>query len=760
MVCRPGLRRTAAVVRGGLAGAALALLAAPIPGLAQDSVRTVEPDVNEVEQRLDAVDKNKPMLLQADELIYDNRRNRVIADGNVEIYFNNYTLTADSVVYDRSNNTLSARGNVRIKEPDGAVIQADEISLTDDFREGFINSLKAVTQDDWRIAALKATRQGGNVTVFENAVATPCKACKDNPKKAPTWRVKAMKVIHDKDARTISYENATFELFGVPVAWVPYFSHPDPTVKRKSGFLVPKVGQSGRLGFFAETPYFFNLAPNYDFTFSPLFTSKQGVLAKGEWRHRLRNGAYNVQLAGIYQADPIRDTDPGSDLPGDTRFRGSIKTVGKFAIDSVWNWGWDITADTDDTFRRAYRLDNIRQTDRVSKVFLEGVGERSYFSMKGYQFGGLLLTESTLADSRVHPVIDLNYIFADPVVGGELSFNVNAYSITRSENNAATHRAVAELAWRKTLVDPLGQTYTPFLAGRGDVYEMRNVTDPVTGEVRANSSRTRAVGVAGLEYRYPFVAHGRLASHVFEPIGQIFTRNSLDSQTLLANEDAQSLVFDDTLLFDRDKFSGYDRVETGTRVNAGVQYTMNFFSGGFIRAVAGRSFHIAGQNSFPTASGLDTQRSDYVGGLYFAPNQNLSLLAQGRFDSKRFDLVRADLAARAKYGPFSGSVNYARQQAEPALGFDTKREEISANTTIRLASNWYTFGALRYDLAENRTLSDTLGIKYADECYVLSVSYNQSFFQDRDIDPDESILFRFELKHLGGVDIKTDVIGN
>ena len=63
-------------------------------------------------------------------------------------------------------------------------------------------------------------------------------------------------------------------------------------------------------------------------------------------------------------------------------------------------------------------------------------------------------------------------------------------------------------------------------------------------------------------------------------------------------------------------------------------------------------------------------------------------------------------------------------------------------------------------MAESRTLSDTLGIKYADECYVLSVSYNQSFFQDRDIDPDESILFRFELKHLGGVDIKTDVIGN
>ena len=84
------------------------------------------------------VDSNLPMLLQADEMIYDNQNNKVTARGNVEIYYSNYTLLANKVIYDQRLNTLAAEGDVRIKEPDGAVINADRITLTDDFREGFI----------------------------------------------------------------------------------------------------------------------------------------------------------------------------------------------------------------------------------------------------------------------------------------------------------------------------------------------------------------------------------------------------------------------------------------------------------------------------------------------------------------------------------------------------------------------------------------------------------------------------------------------
>src|SRR5690349_11208335 len=107
------------------------------------------------------IDKSQPLYLQGDELVYDTGGNRVVARGNVEIYYNNYVLTADEVIYDQSANTLTAVGNVVLKEPNGNIIRADRYTLTDDFRDGFVQSLSIVATDDTRIAAERAVRRSG-----------------------------------------------------------------------------------------------------------------------------------------------------------------------------------------------------------------------------------------------------------------------------------------------------------------------------------------------------------------------------------------------------------------------------------------------------------------------------------------------------------------------------------------------------------------------------------------------------------------------
>ncbi len=158
------------------------------------------------------------------------------------------------------------------------------------------NRLSVVTQDDTRIAADKAVRREGNVTEFERGRFTPCKNDAGMP---PLWCLSAARIVHDQQAATITYQDAQFELFGVPVLYLPYFQHPDPSVKRQSGFLMPSHSNSSTLGYSVEVPYYFALAPNADFTFHPRYYSDHGVLWQGEWRHRLANGQYNVKLAGI-----------------------------------------------------------------------------------------------------------------------------------------------------------------------------------------------------------------------------------------------------------------------------------------------------------------------------------------------------------------------------------------------------------------------------------------------------------------------------
>ena len=703
------------------------------------------------------VDRNKPMLLQADELIYDNKHNRVTARGNVEIYYNNYTLLADAVAYDQTANTLEAEGNVRMKEPDGAIINADRLRLTDDFREGFIGSLRVVTKDDDRIAAALATRKNGNITVFKSAVYTPCKPCRKHPERAPLWQIKAAKVIRDETAGNIYYEDAQLEFFGVPVAYFPYFFHADPTVKRRSGFLIPSIGQSEDFGTWTEIPYFWDIAPNMDITFTPRYMSKLGVLWQGEWRHRLANGTYKVELAGIFQNDS-NETTQFLAGPLENDWRGSIKTEGRFNLGSWWQAGWDITAESDDTFRRFYKLDSIYRTDQVSKLYLEGINRRNYFATNLFHFGGLLADDTSNSESRVLPIADYDYVVDQQILGGELSFSANLTSLTR-DNGADSSKIIANVRWRRQMIDDLGQVVTPFAELRGDAFKVSNHVDPVTGLTSTEDYVTRGMATAGIEYSYPFVAHTERASHVVEPIAQIIARPDGITQTDVPNEDAQSLVFDDSLLFDTDKFSGYDRIETGVRANFGIRYTAQLDDdGGYLRAVFGKSQHLSGDNPFAIGTGLGEDDSDYVAGVYFEPTKTLRLIAQSRFDADTFELQRQDVGASVTYGLVSGSVNYAFSRATPIIGLTADEQDLTASGQLRLTENWYALSTLNYDIEGSQLLSDSFGIKYADECFVLAVTYSESYFRDRDIDPNRSVMVHFELKHLGGTSIGSDSV--
>ena len=224
---------------------------------------------------------NAPMLVQATEIKYDYTNNTVAAVGNVQIYYGGATIEADEVVYDQKTKRLRAQGNVRLTEPDGKITYGQLIDLTDDYRDGFVDSLRLETPDDTRFAAARADRAKGNYTVLQNGVYTACEPCKDNPKKPPLWQVQAARIIHDEGEKMLYFEDARIEFFGVPLAYVPFMSTPDPTVKRKSGFLFPSVSETTQYGYAIEPKYFWALAPNYDLTLSHEFDDQTGRGARG-----------------------------------------------------------------------------------------------------------------------------------------------------------------------------------------------------------------------------------------------------------------------------------------------------------------------------------------------------------------------------------------------------------------------------------------------------------------------------------------------
>ena len=742
-------------------------------------------------------DKATPLYLNADELEYDTRNNRVVARGNVEIYYNNYALTADRVVYDQTANTITAEGNARVREPDGAIVSAERLVTTADFAEAFVQTLSVVGKDDTRIVARRAVRRDGNIVEFEQGKFTPCK---NDPGKPPLWCIAANRIVHDKDKATITYHDAQFELFGVPILYTPYFQHADPSVKSKSGFLLPEYSSSTRLGIGIEVPYHFALNPSYDLLFHPMYMAKQGILWQGDWRQKLRignvSGTYDIKLAGIEQNS---DQTINGDLR--ERWRGSVQTRGNFSLSSWWSFGWDVIGESDRAFRQFYKLDSILQKDRVNTFYVNGRSERNSLSINLYQVGGLVMNQdldttppgtnpalitpnpSQSSPSRILPVVDYNYIYGSPVVGGELRFNANVVSYWQDlaftdtlgaarRIDSSANRMTGSVGWRRTFTDKIGQTFTPSFNLRGDVVSFENTVDPVTRLVQADDTIARGVATASLLYEYPWVMPTAGAVHTIAPIAQVVARQSRVDQRRAPDLDARSTVFDDMNLFE-EKTSGYDRIDTGVRANYGLQYTFQANSGGSLRVLAGQSHHLSGDNIFrnpgvdsdgrflysPT-TGLERSASDYVFGLYVSPLSGFRAVAQTRIDEETRSVRRVDALAGFSYGPMFSQVGYAFTAASPAYNLLDDQQEVLGMVGFRVTDRWSVGGQTRYSLNEKRPIQNIAQLRYADECYVMTTSYIETHITDlsRDIKPDRTLMFRFELKYLGEFRYKTNVL--
>ncbi len=271
----------------------------------------------------------------------------------------------------------------------------------------------------------------------------------------------------------------------------------------------------------------------------------------------------------------------------------------------------------------------------------------------------------------------------------------------------------------------------------------------------------------GLEYRYPFISVQSWGTQTVEPIAQIIVRPNEHQIGRWPNEDAQSLIFDDSNLFRVDKFSGWDRVEGGGRTNYGAQYTAQFNQGGFVNVLFGQSYQLFGVNSFAQGgstntgleSGLDTQLSDYVARLSYQPNNIYTFTSRFRFDKDDFTVKRMELEARAKYERWGFSLLYGDYAAQPELGFLYPRQGVLGLSTFKLDANWVLLAGARYDINAEKFDQTRLGLGYMDDCLILALNYITNYTYSGNVSTNHSIMLQLTLRTLGGTSLNQSVGG-
>ena len=560
----------------------------------------------------------------------------------------------------------------------------------------------------------------------------------------------------------VYFERARLEFLGVPIAFAPYLSTPDPSVTRATGFLVPEVSVSSTLGFGVGIPFFWAPAPNYDLTITPTYLTKAGVLIEAEWRHRMQNGIYTISGAGISQR-PM-GADP-------RMFRGAVRTTGDFSIGRFWQLGWDGTLQTDRSFGSTYDAVNSATPVVTSQIHLTGVLDGTYADLHSYYFQNVLDPSNPRNDQArqgaVPAVFDFQHVM--PFIGGELTYRSNFTDVVRGANDPFTfgadtyyyglagtyNRLTQELMWQRQFIGQHGQVFTPFVFGHADLYFL-DLASPPAG-VTTDSFAARLTGGGGVQWSWPFLIQtARGGTHVIEPVVQFVARPSEAMIGALPNEDAQSVIFDTTDLLSLNRFSGDDRYEGGTRLVVMLRYVGEFGNGGHVEAVVGESFQLAGTNSYVvtgvnstgTGTGLEANVSNIVAALSAKDSRGDTISLSGRFDPTTFTLERGILSASATIGPFSASTALLYERsAIDVEGVAGSAFLISGKASLALNHNWTLSGSVDYDAIAGAVVADSIGLRYECDCATMDITYSES--RSMGMVLDRRVMFGLQLRTLG-----------
>jgi LPS-assembly protein len=695
--------------------------------------------------------RNEPVTFSAEQVQYDQQNNLVIATGHVEAWQNGHVLRADRIVFDRKTGTAAATGHVVLLEPDGEVMFADYAEMTQDMNDGILKDMQALLAQNGKLAANGMRRTAGKINELSRVVYSACNLCKKDPTRPPLWQLRADSGVQDLENKRDEYYDAVLEMWGWPVAWFPYISSPDPSVKRASGLLMPSIGTSSHLGAFVAQPYYLVIDDQSDATFTPVMTTEAGPQLNLEYRRRFNDGFVLLETSAGYV-----DNAP----------QGTLATKGQFDYDDTWRWGFDINRASSSIYVEDFRFGNGFNLDPnllSSQIYVEGFGEGSYSRLDTRFYQGL---SSIVVDSElpvVLPRYQYSYFGQPDAWGGRFSLDAGAFNIMRTDGTN-TRRTSLTVNWERPFVGEFGDLWKVTLHGDAAAYDAADFNEQPNYGTHANVDNARALPQVAVDFRWPFMRDsGAWGTQVIEPRLQLVAAPQVgNSQNdKYPDEDSLDVEFSDANLFGFNRFPGIDRLEGGVRLNAALQGTW-YLGGTTFDAFIGQSYSDSKSSVFPEYTGLHNQVSDIVARASFAPAPWLDLTYRTRLDAQTLVTRMADTVFTVGVPKLRLNGGYLYTTYDPYTLFDTEPPPTPATdptffqsrneVTIGATSNWgtYRFNAYaRRDLTTNSMVAIGADAIYEDECFIADLKFFRRYTSIDNDGGSTALLLLFTFKTIG-----------
>ncbi|WP_313454199.1 LPS assembly protein LptD [Brevundimonas sp.] len=732
-------------------------------------------------------------------------------DQRVYLRTRGYVLRGESLSYDLLAGTAAADGRVEAVAPDGTVVYASHLELDKDLKTGVAVDFATRLNNGASLMAATAVRRTETVSELNYALFTPCPICDEKGPRRPTISIQAEKVVQDEQLRAVLYRNAVFYVGPVPVFYTPYFAHPDPSVERASGFLVPIINYDQGRGLSVEVPYLHVVSKSEDWLISPQINTRIAPLLNLQWRRRFADGMIVARGGYTYERnfgdfDLNGDGDFESNVRfGDREHRSYLLSHGAFDPDGPWRYGFTAERTSDKTLfdrydvRSPYQDNGLYYGDRrrlISQVYAEHQTDRSYVSVAAFSIQSLRVDPRFAAtDFRdpngykvfesdgdlplVAPLVEARWEPHELVFGGRLRLKGSAVALYRDNFVGApilnpdlvppvttglggvdSRRITGQMEWRRTVILPVGLRIEPFLDTRVDLYSLSDLP-PMMG-FGGNETVSRSRLSAGVDVSYPLIKRTAGADIILEPVAQMSVSNSADLDPRIPNEDAQIIELDESSLFRMDRFSGYDLIEGGARLTAGGRATIRWSESRSASLFIGRSHRFNREDAFRTSipdaparlydpSGLASETSDWVVQGSFSPSDRIRSWAHATIDGSG-DVRRAEAALDGRWGRRNlASVSYILDRSNPLPGPLNRNYEFVQLTGQQFVyGNWGFTVAGIADLRENQITRSEVGLLFDDDCLRFELGFRRDNTRVRPSGPSEGVYVRLNLATFGG----------
>ena len=700
-------------------------------------------------------DKTNDLKIKSDEIKFSRIENKAIISGNSEIIFeDNYTLSSDKVIYDKNNNSVYSNEKSILLDKNGNKIRLGkfdldlnkkkvkvfDLDLTDINKNNFIlkeafidiengeiegkdiklffnKSILGNIENDPRIFG-NSVINNKNETIISKGVFTSCKL--NEKEKCPPWEMKAEEIKHDKKNKILEYKNAFLKVYDKPVLYFPYFYHPDPSVKRQSGFLMPKINNSSFLGSSLQIPYYKVISESEDFTVSPRVFFNDKFLLQSEYRQAFKKSDlildHSIKLDNENSVTHLFGNFFTNNI--DNKFEVNFETV------SNRNYlkKYDIYSNLVDS-----------HTTLNSYIEFEESNESSSFRSSFEVFEDLTLLSS---DSYEFVYPSFNYTSKlDTNLNGNLNLNVSGH-----QKKYQTNRYDGILVNNLLYSTNKKITENGFVDDFNLIIKNVNTKGDNSSELKEDYDNKLLSGII-LNRQYPLKKIDNDKLIYFTP--KISARLSPTETKNIRNKDKRVNFIS---LFNTDRLNENTMLEGGESLTLGADYKLSNENSEIFSLSGGQVFRFKEEKDLPKTSSIGDKRSDIIGNLKFIPSDIFNLdytfsiskdLNDLNYNYAETNFLVNNFMTSFKYLSDSNSIN--------------NRSYISNTTKYSFDRN-NSFGfTTNKNLDSNLTEYYDLVYEYKNDCLKASVEYKKTFYDDVDLDPDENIFFSITIIPFGSI---------